>query len=96
LSNNFRILVHRTANSVHLKLMGDFDGSSAYELLNVMKSKSRGTSKIFIHTSCLTHIHPFGRSVFQNDPDITHMKFTSLIFTGENAAELAPDGSKLY
>jgi hypothetical protein len=30
---NFQILSHKTRESLHLKLNGDFDGNSAYELI---------------------------------------------------------------
>jgi len=33
----FRISIHRNSENLHLKLMGDFDGTSAHELLNVLK-----------------------------------------------------------
>jgi len=38
---NFRISVHRSSDSLHMKLMGDFDGSSAWELLNVLRNAQR-------------------------------------------------------
>jgi len=37
MANNFRISVHRSSENLHLKLMGNFDGISAHELLNVLK-----------------------------------------------------------
>ena len=89
MASNFKILIHRSSDNLHLKLMGDFDGSSAYQLINVLKKANPGVSKIFIHTSCLRKIIPFGRNVFihnlrplKNDP------FT-LVFTGDHASELS-------
>ena len=35
---NFRIFLHETRDSLHLKLDGDFDGSSAHELFNTLKN----------------------------------------------------------
>jgi len=34
---NFKIICHKNSENLHLKLMGDFDGSSAYELINTLK-----------------------------------------------------------
>ena len=39
MASNFKISVHRNSDSLDLKLMGDFDGTSACELLNVMMEK---------------------------------------------------------
>lgn len=53
----FRISIHRNSENLHLKLMGDFDGTSAHELLNVLKRYSTRTARIFIHTrACVIYI----------------------------------------
>ncbi len=49
MSANFRISMHRNSENLHLKLMGDFDGSSACELLNVLRKNSRDPLRVFIH-----------------------------------------------
>ena len=35
---NFKILCHQGSDGLQLKLMGDFDGSSAYELINTLEA----------------------------------------------------------
>ncbi len=92
---NFKILIHSNCDNLHLKLMGEFDGSSAHELINVLKRHCRRTSRVFIHTSALKHIHPFGQNVFQNNLDVVYGQSLPLVFTGENAAQLAPKGCKI-
>lgn len=87
----FRISIHRNSENLHLKLMGDFDGTSAHELLNVLKRYSTRTARIFIHTSCLRGIHPFGLSVFHNNLNVLKGKSVELVFTGEHASRLAPE-----
>ena len=47
---NFEISVRRNREGLHLKLGGDFDGISAYELLSVLKTNCNPNSKVFIHT----------------------------------------------
>ncbi len=64
---NFRILLHRNSESAHLKLMGNFDGSSVHQLLNTMKTCSGNANKVFIHTDGLKDVNPFGMAVFQSN-----------------------------
>jgi len=89
MASNFRILTHRNSDNVHLKLMGDFDGTSAHQLLNLLSKHSPKASRIFIHTSCLRSIVPFGGSVFRNNLHLLKGKPAHLVFTGEKASELS-------
>jgi anti-anti-sigma regulatory factor len=91
MATNFRIAVHRNDENLHLKLTGDFDGNSAYELLEAIRTHSKQASRIFIHTSSLKAIEPFGLDVFHTHFDLLKGKSMELVFTGENAAALAPD-----
>jgi len=91
---NFKISFHRNSENVHLKLEGDFDGSSAHELLDALKKYCHGASRAFIHTSCLNQIDPFGRDVLQSHLDMLNGKCIPLVFTGDNADQLAPEGSE--
>ena len=96
MASNFRISTHRNSDNLHLKLIGDFDDSSALQLLNVLKENSNGARRVIIHTSCLKNIHPFGLNVFQNNLEVKSGKSVSLVFTGEHANLLAPEGSKSW
>lgn len=89
MATNFKIFVHKNSENLHLKLTGDFDGSSAYELLNVLKSNCIGTSKVFIHTNCLNRIHPFGREIFHKKLKALNNRSISVLFTGEEALQPA-------
>jgi anti-anti-sigma regulatory factor len=93
---DFEILVHRNDENVHLKLGGDFDGSSAHQLLETLKNCRLGVSRVFVHTNCLNQIHPFGQDVFRNNIKALNAAGIPLVFTGENAAQLAPEGSVLF
>lgn len=90
---NFRISVHRNSDNLHLKLMGDFDGSSACQLLNVLKKSAAGVYRVIIHTSCLKSICPFGRDTFHEN--LRHGKDypVRILFTGEKASQIAPERS---
>ena len=90
MASNFRISTHRNSESLHLKLIGDFDGSSAWQLLRLIKKSSGGSQRVFIHTSCLERIYPFGRNTFHQILDELKGEKTFLFFTGENANQIAP------
>ena len=93
MATNFRISVHRNSDNLHMKLLGNFDGSSAFELINMLKKKSNGVGKIFVHTSGLKEIHPFGSEVFRSHSGILKGPSHRLVFTGENGFRIAPKGS---
>ncbi len=95
MAENFRIAFHRSCENLHVKLFGDFDGSSAHQLLDALKSRWAGVLRVFIHTSCLRNIEPFGRDVFRNNPDLKKARHLTLVFTGENARELAPEKAQI-
>ena len=94
MASNFKISTHQNSDSIHLKLVGDFDGTSAWELLNILKKGCRSVSKIFIHCSCLSQIDPFGRDVFRNNIPSVMKPSVIPLFTGENATQIAPEGSQ--
>jgi anti-anti-sigma regulatory factor len=93
MASNFKILVHRNSESLHLKLVGDFDGTSAHELINTIKKYSTGIGKIFVHTSGVKKVHSFGRDIFRKSFSFGSRSI-NLIFTGEAGAEIAPEGCK--
>jgi anti-anti-sigma regulatory factor len=85
---NFQILSYKTRDSLHLKLNGDFDGTSAYELINAIKDHGTNFYQIFIDTNNLRTIYAFGRNVLQkNFGDLE--KLSNLIFVGENERHLS-------
>ena len=88
MASNFKISLNRNNNSLHLNLMGDFDGSSAFELINTLKEHNGNGAKIFIDTGGLSSLHPFGLDVFQKNCTI-NKSCRDLIFIGEYATEIA-------
>ncbi len=91
MASNFRISVHRNSENLHLKLTGDFDGSSAWQLLNLLKTRSNDVYRVVIHTSCLNNIYPFGRDTFHRNLSDLNDPSPRLMFTGENADQIAPE-----
>lgn len=96
MASNFRISVYRNSDSLHLNLMGDFDGTSACELLNVLRENCDGAVKVFINTTNLKDIYPFGRDTFQNSLYLLKDRPIRLVFTGENAARITPERNNFF
>jgi len=94
MASNFRIYCYQNKDNLHLKLMGDFDGSSAYELINTLKKYRGIVGRVFIHTCFLSSVYSFGLDVFQKSCTIKKLS-RILIFTGEYGNKLAPHGSIL-
>ena len=89
MASNFQITFKRFEDSIHLKLYGDFDGSSAFELLNLLKNNSYDTSKIYVQTDGIKHIHPFGLNTFFKNFRIINGCAGRIVFTGKKAPVLA-------
>ena len=91
MASNFSISMHRSSDNLHLKLLGDFDGTSAWQLLNMLKEGTNGVHRVIIHTSCLKNIYPFGRDTFRQNLPGLKSRPTHILFTGENASLIAPN-----
>ncbi|MGD2151264.1 MAG: hypothetical protein PVJ20_00035 [Desulfobacterales bacterium] len=85
---NFQILFYKTRDSLHLKLNGDFDGTSAFELINIINDHGANFYQIFIDTNDLRTIYAFGRNVLQKNFGALK-KLSNLIIIGENERYLA-------
>ena len=92
MASNFKISKHQNSDNLHLKLSGDFDGSSAWELFNILEEDCRSASKIFIHCNCINEIDPFGRDVFHGNFSSLKKKSVRFLFTGDKASQIAPEG----
>ena len=86
---NFRMTYYRYEDGIHLKLYGDFDGSSAHELLNLLKVKSHDRLKIYIHTDGLKHLCPFGLNTFIKGFRVINGRVDRIEFAGKKATALA-------
>lgn len=91
MASNFKISVRRQNGSLHLKLIGDFDGTSACELLNFLQDNCDGVARVLINTRGLKEVYPFGVDTFQNSLYLLKDRPFRLMFTGKNCASIAPD-----
>jgi len=95
MAGNFRVVVHRNSDSLHLRLEGDFDGSSAHQLLCMLGESGNKINKVFIHTNGLKEIHPFGKAVFHRNLKDFNTRRADLVFPGDKGPEIAPQGHRL-
>jgi hypothetical protein len=87
---NFKIKTSHDGNGLHLNLAGDFDGSSAWELLNNIVDDGGNIRRIFINTNGLKEVHPFGKAIFEKQLQSAKKSYTTLIFLGKNAKRIVP------
>jgi hypothetical protein len=92
MASNFTMQRHRRESGLHINLIGDFDGSSAYELKHCLQKALNREKRVFVHTDRLASLPAFGREMFQKQFS-THPQTTSrVVFTGAYAQAIAPDG----
>jgi hypothetical protein len=90
MAQNFKISVHRTFDNLYIRLMGDFDGSSAWELINAIRENLNNFKFIKIDTSRLKKVYPFGREVFKSNLFNVTDERIDIQFSGPNAFRIAP------
>jgi hypothetical protein len=90
MESSLQILVHRNDNYLQLKLLGDLDGPSAYQLVGTINEHLIiPTETLIIHTSGLKNIEPLGRSVFQTYLPAIKRRLSGVVITGHNKETLA-------
>lgn len=95
MSNEFRVLVHRNSECLHLRLEGDFDEEAAREVVFQIGANVNGAGRVFIHTNGLGRILPPGQQAFQQGLPSLQRDCVSYIFTGEKAVQIAPRGHRI-
>ena len=65
MASNFQLFQIPNRDSLHIHMHGDFDGTSAHELINALKKQNRDCYTVFIDTNDLNQIYTFGIAVFQ-------------------------------
>jgi hypothetical protein len=86
MASNFTISILRKDKNIHFNLSGDFDGSSASELIHLIRANCKDDSQVYIHTNMLTgKIHPFGQRIFHNNFRVLMKKSSKFTLTGKYA-----------
>lgn len=89
MASNFGIAVDKSSDGFGLKLAGDFDATSAWELIYAIKKLPEGTIKISIHTNDLKSISDFGLDVFHRNMSPLDGQSRKIVFTGNKASRLS-------
>lgn len=89
MASNFGITIDRNGDGFGLKLAGDFDATSAYELIYAIKNLPEETIKVFIYTNGLKNIYPFGLDVFHRNISYRNGQTTNIVFAGNHASQLS-------
>ena len=89
MATDFKISTHSNSENIHLQLIGDFDGISAHQLLDVLEG-CKNIHRVFIHTNKLKRIHPFGCDIFQKHLKTLKKPSTQIVYTGDHANSISP------
>ena len=83
MAKNFRVFTKTGANqALAVQLFGDFDGSSACELIHLLDESVKTSTKVAIDTSGLKRIEAFGLVVFLPRMSWLREKRADIQFTG--------------
>lgn len=85
MANNFR--VHSKKNhkqSLALQLFGDFDGTSACELIDILDDIARKEERVAIDTDGLKTVNAFGLDVFLPGMNRLTRKWMDIEVTGKH------------
>jgi hypothetical protein len=95
MNTDFRISLKYSNGNLHIKPEGDFDGNSAWQLVNSMHANYSGHGRIYIDTNRLGEICPFGSQTFQCRLNKRRVPADCITFIGEKASVLAPEGCRV-
>ena len=87
MASNFNIKIGWNVDRIHLRLYGDFDGSSAHELLNLLRKIRQSDNKILIYTEGLNYVHPFGLNTFHKNLGGINDGAEKIVFSGDRAPD---------
>jgi hypothetical protein len=90
METNFKMVVHHNSDNLHVKLVGDFDGTSADRLIKLLDKYRSRAKKIFVHTGSLNKVESAGRELFHKNHNLPVETLTDLVFTGDHAERIAP------
>ena len=84
MASNFQLFQSSNNDSIHIYMRGDFDATSAHELINALKKQNRDCYTVFIDTNDLNRIYTFGIDVFQKKMITRIINSRSLVFIGKH------------
>jgi anti-anti-sigma regulatory factor len=90
---NFKINRKRKNGHLYFKLTGDFDGSSAMELIRSLERNASNAEQIFIDTCGLSSVQDFGQDLFVKQCAISKILSRKLIFSGSYSDRITLNGA---
>lgn len=92
---NFQVGFQKKNGNLYIAPKGDFDGSSAWELANLIQDHYDGSGQVVIDTQRLRNLCPFGCSTFKCRMRIGRVPANRLLIKGALGDAIAPDGCKV-
>lgn len=87
---NFRINTRKHNNQrIVIDLSGDFDGTSAWELIHTLNDYSGHFELIEVNTDGLKELVPFGKNIFEKHAGPLKKSSSRYVFTGPMAMSLS-------
>ena len=97
ISSSFRMSVHRWDDNLMVNVMGDFDESSAKELIDALEHYAEGVRVAFIRTGGLKRIRKRAKEAFHNYMLYRrHGSCHRLVFPDANASRIVPASIESY
>ena len=84
MASNFEIAIDKNSDGIALRLTGDFDATSAYELMYAIMKLREDDRRLHIYTNGLKSIHPFGLEVFHKFIQSPKNPSNRIIYNGEH------------
>ena len=88
MASNFGICLDKTSEGVGLNLAGDFDGTSAYELIYAIKKLPEDTGRINICANGLKNTYPFDLDGVHRFMRSFNGQSAKIVLTGNNVFKL--------
>ena len=82
---NFGITISKNSDGFELQLDGDFDITSAYEVIYAIKKLPEDTAIVYVNTNYLKKIHPSGLDVFSGFMNSIKGQSDRIVVTGNNS-----------
>lgn len=88
MSMSFSIMTRRKNGNLHIDISGEFDGTSAWELVNAINDNYAGAGRIVINTDKVSRVAPFGVAIFIGQFPYMNLPGNVLAFEGVKAKEI--------
>ncbi len=92
---NFRIECRRSVGNLHVYPKGILDGSSACQIINVIREKYKGKGRVFINTDQIKEALPFGTTTLGFQMGEITIPRDRIYFKGKHAFVMAPNGCRV-